>query len=91
MSKKTESKASSCCGPNKNPLSCCKVESVITIDNKGQIVLPKDVREKLGFNAGEKIALIVQTGQDGNPCCVSLIKADLLSDLVKGFLGPLLK
>jgi AbrB family looped-hinge helix DNA binding protein len=60
------------------------------MDAKGQIVLPKDVRDRLGFTAGEKIALIVLEN-NGNPCCMTLMKASLLSEGVKGFLEPLMK
>ena len=38
--------------------SDCKVESVVTIDSKGQIVLPKKLRERAGFKQNEKIALV---------------------------------
>ena len=37
---------------------CCKVESVISVDDRGQMVLPKEVREKAGINAGDKLAVV---------------------------------
>jgi AbrB family looped-hinge helix DNA binding protein len=35
-----------------------KVEAVLSVDERGQMVLPKDVREKAGINTGSKLALI---------------------------------
>jgi len=41
MPKKNENK--SCCSPAE--IGCCKVESVITVDERGQMVLPKEIRD----------------------------------------------
>ncbi len=69
---------------------CCKVESVVTVDDRGQMVLPKEIREKLKLGAGDKLALV--TWQKGDRvCCISLIPVDDLADMVKGMLGPLIK
>ena len=35
-----------------------KIDSVATMDTKGQIVLPKDLRERIGFQPSQKIALV---------------------------------
>jgi AbrB family looped-hinge helix DNA binding protein len=71
-------------------VGCCKVESLITVDERGQMVLPKDVREKANIQPGDKLAL-VSWEKDGEVCCVSLIKADELVGMVKGLLGPMMK
>jgi antitoxin PrlF len=71
-------------------VSCCKVEAVVSIDERGQLVLPKDVREKAGIKAGDKLAVIMH-GSQGDICCVSLIKAEGLADSVKSMLGPMMK
>jgi antitoxin PrlF len=68
----------------------CKVESLITVDERGQMVLPKDIREKANIQPGDKLAL-VSWEKDGEVCCVSLIKADELVEMVKGLLGPMMK
>jgi antitoxin PrlF len=85
---KTDSKAS-CCTPESKLFSCCKVESLISVDERGQMVIPKDVREKACINAGDKLALI-SWEKDGEICCISLIKADYLAERVTEFLGPVL-
>jgi hypothetical protein len=33
--------------------SCCKVESVISIDERGQMILPKEIRDKAKIRAGD--------------------------------------
>lgn len=82
-------KDQSCCDPEtKN--TCCKVESLITVDERGQMVLPKELREKAKIRAGDKLALISWL-KDGEVCCFTLIKADALADRVREFLGPVLK
>ena len=64
------------------------VASVITIDGRGQMVLPKQTREKAGIKAGDKLA-VVTWGRNGEVCCISLIKAERLADMVKELLGSL--
>ncbi|MBI2848816.1 MAG: AbrB/MazE/SpoVT family DNA-binding domain-containing protein [Chloroflexi bacterium] len=78
-----------CSGPA-NSLSCCKVESVISIDERGQMVLPKETRERANIRAGDKLALI-SWEKDGRVCCISLIKAEELTGMIKGILGPMMK
>ena len=72
-----------------SPASGCKVEAVLSVDDRGQMVLPKDVREKAGIHTGDKLALI-SWEKDGSICCLALMKVDTLSGMVKGILGPLL-
>ena len=86
---KTNAKATPCCDEEKTA-GCCRVESLITVDERGQMVLPKDVRDRAKIKAGDKLALISwQT--DGEICCMTLIKADDLARGVKEFLGPVMK
>ena len=69
---------------------CCKVEALVSVDERGQMVLPKDVREAAGIKPGDKLALVLWR-KDGAVCCMSLIKADELIGMVRGRLGPLMK
>lgn len=69
---------------------CCKVESLISVDDRGQMVLPKEIRDKAGIRAGEKLAL-VSWEKDGEVCCISLVKAEDLTGMVKGLLGPMME
>jgi antitoxin PrlF len=69
---------------------CCKVEAVISVDDRGQMVLPKEIRDKAEIHAGDKLA-VISWEKDGEVCCISLIKVDALTDMVKGVLGPVMK
>jgi len=80
----------SCSVPTSRGGGCCKVESVISVDKRGQMVLPKEIRDKLRIDAGDKLALI-SWEKDGKVCCISLIKAEDLAEMTKDLLGPLMK
>lgn len=70
-------------------LDCCRVEAVVNIDGRGQMVLPKEVREKAGFRHNQKLALVSWMRGD-ELCCITLQKADDLAELVRRTYGPLL-
>ena len=78
-----EKQDESCC-------SFCKVESVISIDERGQMVLPKEIRDKAAIHAGDKLA-VISWEKDGKVCCISLIKVEGLAVMVKDMLGPVIK
>ena len=65
------------------------VESVLTVDERGQMVLPKDVRERANIRPGDKLALI-SWEKKGSICCMTLIKVENLSSMVKGVLEPMM-
>lgn len=69
---------------------CCTIESVVTIDERGQMVLPKDVRDKMGIKPGDKLA-VVAVRSEGKACCVTLIKAEAFSGTVKVLLKPMIE
>ncbi|HVP89580.1 MAG TPA: HgcAB-associated protein [Terriglobales bacterium] len=69
---------------------CCRVEALIGVDDRGQMVLPKEVREAAGIRPGDKLALILWRKEE-KVCCMTLIKADDLTGMVRGRLGPLMK
>ena len=68
----------------------CRIDAVITMDAKGQIVLPKDLREKANFKPNDKIA-VVACEKQGEVCCITMVKAEKLVGAVTKTLGPLLK
>lgn len=80
---------SSCCAPGGAGGGSFKVESLVTIDDRGQMVLPKELREKAGLRGGDKLA-VIGWEKDGKLCCLSLMKVEELSGMVKGVLGPLM-
>lgn len=68
----------------------CRIDAVVTMDAKGQIVLPKDLREKANFKPNEKLALVA-CEKNGEVCCITMVKAEKLVGAVTKALGPLLK
>jgi len=90
MAKAKTNTHAACCASEDRESSCCQIESLISVDERGQMVLPKDIRDRANIKAGDKLALIsFQKG--GEICCLTLIKADNLADQVKGFLGPVMR
>ena len=88
MAKKA--KPQTCCTVAGDSVGCCKVESVISVDERGQMVLPKETREKANISPSDKLAL-VSWEKDGQVCCMFLIKAEELAGMVKNMLGPIMK
>jgi AbrB family looped-hinge helix DNA binding protein len=69
---------------------CCNIDAVVTVDTKGQIVLPKDIREKAGVKPNDKLA-IIGCERDGVICCILMIKTEKLGNSVSKTIGPMLK
>lgn len=65
----------SCCNENEE---CTPLESVVSVDERGQLVLPKEIREKWGLKGGDKLAILTNM-KGGEICCVAMVKADLLT------------
>ncbi len=80
----------SCSGPTCGKMSCCRVEALISVDERGQVVLPKEIRDKAGIQAGDKLALVSWI-KDGKICCFTLIKSDEFGDMVRRLLSPMMK
>ena len=76
--------------PKKGGIGCCRVEALVSIDERGQMVVPKETRQKANIDAGDKLALITFE-RDGCVCCISLIKVEELTDMIKSMLGPMTK
>lgn len=75
---------------NKKECGCCQVEAIVSVDERGQMVLPKEVRDKADIKAGDKLAVVSSGDKD---CCraIGLIKAKDLEGKAKEMLGPLAK
>jgi AbrB family looped-hinge helix DNA binding protein len=78
--KKQKDKA--CCPPSDKDTSCCTVTAVVTVDERGQIVLPKELRDKAHILAGDKLA-VVAMGDQKEYCCLILMKTKELNHMVK--------
>jgi AbrB family looped-hinge helix DNA binding protein len=88
MQKKRENGSGS--SPMDRNSASCKVESIVSIDERGQMVLPKELREKANIKAGDKLA-VTSWEKGGEVCCITLIKVENLVEMVKVQLGPIIK
>ncbi len=68
----------------------CRIDAVVTVDSKGQIVLPKDLREKAKIKPNDKLA-IIGFQRENEVCCIVMLKVDALENTVKNMLGPVFK
>lgn len=69
--------------------SKCRIEAIISIDERGQILLPKDIRNRAGIKTGDKLTLI--TWEKGDKiCCMTIMKAEELSQAVEDVIGPII-
>jgi AbrB family looped-hinge helix DNA binding protein len=84
--RKTE-KEDSCCPTT--GIGGCKVESLVSVDERGQLVLPKEIRDRAGIKGGDKLA-VVSWEKDGKVCCLTLIRVEEFTGMVKELLGPLM-
>jgi len=69
--------------------TCCKVEALVSVDERGQMVLPKELREKANIRPGDKLA-VTTWEKDGKVCCFSLSKVEELTQMVRATLGPVM-
>jgi len=67
------------------------IEAIVSLDERGQILIPKEVREKVGLRPGDKLALISHTTKEGELCYFMLVPSDKIIESTREFLGPLLK
>ena len=67
----------------------CQVEAVLSIDSRGQIVIPKEVRKRANIHDGDKLALVSWMNRD-EVCCLALIRTDNLSSEVSSVMHSLL-
>jgi AbrB family looped-hinge helix DNA binding protein len=77
------------CLPTRNNIGQCCMESIVTVDERGQMVLPKTLRDKAGIKPGDKLTL-VGWNKGGKVCCISMIKSDDFAHMLKGMLGPMM-
>ncbi len=72
-----------CC----NSSSTCTIEAIVTVDERGQVVLPKELREKLGIRAGDKF-IVAALKSDASLCCIAFVRADALNSVIAEQIAP---
>ncbi|MBI5887414.1 MAG: AbrB/MazE/SpoVT family DNA-binding domain-containing protein [Deltaproteobacteria bacterium] len=82
--------AAPCCGNGNLKVETCRVESIVSVDERGQMVLPKELRKRAGIKAGDRLA-VASWVRGGEVCCITLIKVEELVEMMKDRIGPLMK
>jgi antitoxin PrlF len=79
------------CSENHGNGECaCTVEAVVPVDSRGQMVLPKDIRERADISPGDRLAVVFWEREE-DVCCITLIKAEHFSGMVKTLLTPMME
>jgi antitoxin PrlF len=79
---------SRCCSQGGTAVSN-QIEAIISVDERGQMVLPKETRARAGIKAGDKLAL-VSWSKDGRVCCLSLVRAEEMAETIGEMLNSLM-
>ena len=62
----------------------------VSVDERGQMVLPKDLRDKSGIKTGDKL-VVLSWKKKGSICCMILVKSDQFKGIINKTLGPMIK
>jgi len=75
-----------CCSSSTVSEPCCHIEGVVQVDAKGQIYLPKSLRELMDIKENDKLTVVVMRA-GGKASSISLFKADKLDNTVRQIIG----
>jgi AbrB family looped-hinge helix DNA binding protein len=67
----------------------CRIEALVAIDDRGQMVIPKETRDRMRIEAGEKLALVTWE-KEGKVCCITLIPASELAMGIQTFISSVI-
>jgi AbrB family looped-hinge helix DNA binding protein len=81
-------KGKKCCAARGYGKVSHHIEAIITIDERGQMVLPKETRTKAGIRAGDKLALVGWRRGD-HVCCLSLVKVEEMTEMLGDLMDSL--
>ena len=93
MSKKIEMKitenktSNTCCNDGTIGEPCCHIEGVVQVDAKGQIYLPKSLRELMDIKTNDKLTVVIMRS-GGKASSISLFKAERLDNEIKKMILP---
>ena len=77
-----------CCASRSDRDVSHHIEAVVTVDERGQMVLPKETRTRAGIRAGDKLAL-VGWRKGEHVCCLSLVKMEELTEMLGDLMDSL--
>jgi len=81
MGNSKSNKNTKCCASKRGSRVSNQIEAIITVDERGQMVLPKETRARAGIRGGDKLAL-VSWSKEGRVCCLSLVRAEEMADTI---------
>ena len=67
---------------------CCQIVAIVSVDARGQMVLPKELRDEAGIGPGAKLA-VTTLRKGGSLVCLTLTKANDLGPKIEELLRPL--
>ena len=76
-----EEKNENCCNSSSEGLGCCHIEGVVHLDSRGQIVLPKKLREKMNLKEGDELA-VISMNEKGKIASISLMKTNRINRII---------
>ncbi len=68
-----------------------RIEAVLSVDSKGQILLPKELREKTGLKPGDRLVAITGCDENGDVCCLILVRGEIVDHGLRELVAPMLK
>ena len=83
------------------PSPSCEIEAIVSFDDRGQLVIPKDLRKKFKLKPGDKFALVscmtdtygadcCADERSSRLCCLTLVRTDQMTPLVQQSLAPVM-
>lgn len=66
----------------------CTVEAVVTVDARGQMVLPKEVRDRAAIRPGDRLVVVFWETK-GDVCCITLIKNEHFNQMAASLMTPM--
>ena len=84
-----KSKNKTCCDLKSKGRVSNQIEAIVTIDERGQMVVPKETRARAGIKAGDKLALVSWSKGD-RVCCLSLVRAAEMAETIGEMLNSLM-
>lgn len=82
-----DDKEGACRGPCGTPEGLCNLEAIVSVDDRGQILLPKELRAKANIRSGEKLAVLTCV-DDGEVSVIALVRSSSISGMIGDFLKP---
>ncbi|MBC7114896.1 MAG: AbrB/MazE/SpoVT family DNA-binding domain-containing protein [Archaeoglobi archaeon] len=68
-----------------------KIETIVTVDAKGCILIPKEIRSRMGLESGDRLMVISGVDEKNRICCLLLVKPEVFEKEAESMLRGLFK